>query len=57
MTMGDNTVDVIAISDQPATQNQITAALSAENEFNLLDVLSDQENLAWRSLRRNPGLS
>jgi pilus assembly protein CpaE len=56
MTMGDNTVDVIAISDQPATQNQITAALSAENEFNLLDVLSDQENLARAIVEEEPGI-
>lgn len=56
MTISESAVNVIAISDTQATRNQISAALSAENEFDLLDVLSDQENLARNIVEEEPDI-
>jgi len=56
MTISENAVSVIAISDTQTTQTQITAALSAENEFELLDILHDQENLVRNLVEEEPDI-
>ncbi|MGE5122961.1 MAG: AAA family ATPase [Acidobacteriaceae bacterium] len=56
MNPANKQIRVVALCDQGSTQQQITEALSAQNEFALIDVLASKEMLARQIRSMEPDI-